>query len=231
MTSLPPAVQQALALVRQAPTAERQVVFDADGTLWAGDVGESLLRELIALKKIKASFLHYMRMHERDPLRAYAWAVEVMRGLRQSELEALCQRMVERDFAQQVFEWVPMLLEELQALGARVWVCSASPVWPVRAGARLLAIAPNRVIGVTCPVENDRLTGVVHQAVTAGLGKVQALRRRKVRPLLAVGNGDLDQPMLEHAAHQLVVAPASGPVNALVRTARARSWLIVKGSG
>ena len=228
MTALPQAVQQALEAVRRAPVAERLVVFDADGTLWRGDVGEALLHELISLKWVDVTFAQYQAIHDAHPLKAYAWAVEIMKGLGNAQLQQVCQQLFERDFVTQIFGFVTPLLEALNGLSARTYVCSASPWWPVQAGARVLGIDGLHVIAVEGAMVDGVLTGEVLPPVTAGLGKVKALRMRKLKPVLAVGNGALDLPMLEFSQQQLVVSPRDAEPNELVLAARARQWPIVE---
>jgi phosphoserine phosphatase len=52
---------------------------------------------------------------------------------------------------------------------------------------------------------------------------VARLKEKGIRPVLAVGNGDLDLPMLAWSERALVVAPP-GEDNALVREAAGRGW-------
>lgn len=230
--SFPEPVRAAVAplLTGGAPGA---VAFDADGTLWRGDIGEELLRLLAAEGRVPGwprpgVYAEYERRVERDPADAYAFAVEVMAGLEEPALEAACETLYERRFAGRLFPWVRPLLRALAEAGHAVWVVSASPVWSVRPGARALGVDASRVIGVTCPVEGARLLGGVSRPVPCGEGKVQRLQAAGVRPLLAVGNGDLDLPMLAYAEAALVVAPFGGPDNALVAEALRRRWPVVR---
>ena len=69
---LPPEIE---ALLGKGP-----IVFDADGTLWAGDVGDELVRDL-------GCFDEYDRRVREDPIAAYAWAVEILFGMDEHALE------------------------------------------------------------------------------------------------------------------------------------------------
>ena len=210
------------------------MAFDADGTLWRGDVGEELLRalahqRLLPQKPGPGLYEEYERRVERDPIAAYTWAVEIMEGLAEQTLAAECRRLFAERFSGKLFRWVKPLLSLLQAKGHKVWVVSASPVWAVRPGAAALSIPEAQVIGVKCDVEAGVLTGRVHTPIPCGEGKVSALKERGSRPALGVGNGDLDLPMLLYSTRALVVAPHQSPDNGLVATARQRNWPVIRG--
>lgn len=207
---LPPAVE---ALVQ---AVNGPVAFDADGTLWRGDVGEALLEDLGP-----AAFAEYARRLATSPFDAYTWAVAMMQGLNERELLQRCRRVFAR---QEVFSFVRPLLARL----SDVYIVSASPRWAVQAGAEALGVAPDRVIAVDCSVADGVLTGQVVTPIPCGEGKVAQLRARGITPVLAFGNGDLDQPMLEHAKAAVVVAPHGGPDNALVAAALRNRWPVLR---
>lgn len=207
----------------------RDVVFDADGTLWRGDVGEDFLR-FAAHQKLfpgEVDYATYEAHLERSPAYAYGWCVEILKGMRETALQAHCDRFFAERFGGRVFPFVRPLLARLKGAGATVWVCSASPRWAVLPGAIALGIDPQHVIGVTCAVEAGALSGVVDQPVPVGPGKVTWLARRGVKPLLGVGNGDFDVDMLAASERALVIAPPDSD-NGLVRQARERGWPILR---
>jgi phosphatidylglycerophosphatase C len=210
VTALPDHVE---ALVRQAA---RPVAFDADGTLWRGDVGESLLRDLGA-----DLFAEYERRVARDPIDAYTWAVEAMAGFDEAKLVARCERLFQNE---EVFSFVPPLLARLDD----VWIVSASPRWAVEAGARALGVGVDRVIAVTCPVRAGRLELPVERPIPCGPGKVAQLQKRGIRPALAFGDGALDEPMLAYAGAAVVVARRQGPDSPLVSAAARRGWPVLR---
>lgn len=214
------------------PAAGRQAIaFDADGTLWRGDIGEDLMRLLAAEGHLPRHrgragiYAEYERRVAVDPADAYAYAVEVMADMEEGALHELCRDFFARRFEGRLMPWVRPLFERLHEVGHQVWIVSASPLWPVIAGARALGVPADRVVGVECDCEEGRLTGRVRRPVPCGEGKVHWLQSRGVRPALAVGNGDLDLPMLAYAERGIVVAP-EGEENLLVREAVARGWPI-----
>ncbi|MHB8873431.1 MAG: HAD family hydrolase [Myxococcaceae bacterium] len=213
----------------------RAVAFDADGTLWRGDVGEDFLRYLAAggLLPGRAAagglYEEYERRVEADPAQGYAFAVEVMADLEEQALTTLCQDFFARRFQGRLFAFTRPLLSALERAGHQLWVVSASPFWMVAVGAAALGIGADRVIAVRSEVSGGRLTAQVERPVPYGAGKVAHLERRGVALGLAVGNGEGDLPMLEYASAALVVAPHGDPGNGLVRAAVSRGWAIQRG--
>jgi phosphoserine phosphatase len=205
------------------------VVFDADGTLWRGDVGEDFLRFATHRKLLPGEhdYATYEAHLERSPAYAYGWCVEILRGMPEPVLREHCERFFAERFAGRVFGFVRPLLERLRRSGLTPWVCSASPRWMVLPGAKALGIDDAHVIGVSCAVENGVLSGVVDQPVPVGPGKVTWLERRGVKPVLGVGNGDFDVDMLAASSRALVIAPPDSS-NGLVAHARQRGWPILR---
>lgn len=176
------------------------IAFDADGTLWHGDVGDELVREL-------GHFEEYEARVREDPIAGYAWAGELVEG---RDVSALCERLFEK---QRIFDFVKPAL----ARAREVYVVSASPRVAVLPGARALGIDPERVIAVTS-----------ERPIPCGDGKVLHLKRRGLKPAVAFGNGELDEPMLRYAERAVVVAPRDGPDNGLVRAAQRNGWPILR---
>lgn len=229
---LPTPVQRAIRPFLDDPSAPRAAVFDADGTLWRGDVGEDLLRYLGANALLPHAppgvFAKYDELHTATPVEAYGFAVQVMQGVAEVELNRICDTFFAQRFVGRVFPFVRPLFDLLRSRGVDVWICSASPRWIVEAGARSLGLEPTNVIGVDVEVEQGVLTDTLRLPVTAGPGKVAWLQRKKVAFGFAAGNGELDLDMLQAAAYRLVVAPFDGSENSLVRHARTHDWPILK---
>ena len=192
---------------------EGPVALDADGTLWHGDVGDELVRDL-------GRFSEYEARVKVDPIAGYTWAVEILEGLSVDEVQARCMRLFER---QRIFDFVKPLL----AMVSDVYIVSASPIWAVNAGAQVLSVPLERVIAVNAPIKNG-IIGRVETPIPCGDGKVHHLKRRGIHPSLAFGNGELDAPMLAYAKQAVVVAPKKGPDNGLVRLAPQSGWSILR---
>ncbi|MBS1154002.1 MAG: superfamily hydrolase [Myxococcaceae bacterium] len=230
---LNPQALKVVAPLLAVPGAGRAVCFDADGTIWRGDVGEDLLRFLVAEDRLPAHpgerdlYRRYEHLHEVDPPAAYAFAVEAMAGLEEARLQGWCREFYAQRFAGRLFPFTRPLLEAFCAAGYVVWLVSASPRWIVEAGAAALGV--DHVIAVDAELEAGRLTPRVRRPVPAGPGKVELLKQRGIAPVFAAGNGALDLPMLEYAAARLVVAPWDDPGNALVEAGLERGWPVQRG--
>lgn len=232
-----PLSPDARALVDQVlaePGEGRPVAFDADGTLWRGDVGEDFLRFLIAEGRLpryrgrSGLYEEYERRVSEDPASGYAYTVELMEEMEDTALAALCDGFFQRRFSGRLFPFTRPLVQALADRGYVVWIVSASPTWPVVPGARALGVPRERVIAVHCDVEEGRLTRRVHTPVPCGEGKVALLESRGLKPVLGVGNGDLDLPMLAYSGRAMVIAP-HGEDNGLVRAAMDRRWPVQRG--
>lgn len=212
--------------------APGDVVFDADGTLWRGDVGEDWLRALAAERRLPTAtgreYAQYEALLARSPPLAYAFGAQVLAGLEVEPTRAHAEAFFHARYRGRVFPWVRPVLEALHARGHRVWVCSASPRVIVEPGAAALGVVAARVIGVEVALEAGRFTAALQAPVPCGPGKVHWLRTRGVEaPLLAAGNGDLDLDMLASAQRALVVAPPDARPTLLTREAVRRSWPIL----
>jgi phosphoserine phosphatase len=201
------------------------IAFDADGTLWRGDVGEDLLLHLDQAGVLPGSFAHYEQLVTQHPEEAFAFAVEVMEGMTEDDVLAHTEAALGPHPEGRAFPFVPRLLRALERAGNALWVVSASPFWPVRATANGLGIPAERILAVRCDVREGRLRGPARRPVTAMAGKAEALHAHGVFPEVAFGNTALDIPLLEAARHGVVVLPA-GDVGKLAHTARDRKWAI-----
>lgn len=220
-------------VLRQGHGAD--AAFDADGTLWSGDVGEDFLRELQRNGRLIDPppgdlYAEYERLLAIDGARAFAFCVEVMRGLHAGDLLAWSREMFDRLFTGRVFGPMREILGALRRAEVRIWLVSASSLWTVQAGAAALGLDPARVLAVKGPVDAaGRLTGEVSEPVTCAHGKVDALRQALGgrRPAIAFGNSLFDREMLEHAERAVVVAPR-GVHNPAVALAAERGWPILR---
>ncbi|MHB8418350.1 MAG: HAD family hydrolase [Myxococcales bacterium] len=210
--------------------------FDADGTLWDGDVGEALLEELGSSGQLVAPhppdpFAEYARRLERDPAEGFAYAAAVMAGLAAEVVAAGAERIFRERFRGRIFEPMRELVLGLRELGWEIFLVSASNRWSVAPGARELGVAPDRIIAVDVELASGRLTDRVARPVPTLHGKPELLRRRVGRgPDLAFGNSRLDLPLLESARLPVAVGPRAGG-SALLEEARTRGWASIRVEG
>ncbi len=147
-------------------------VFDADGTVWEGDVTESLLEDLERDRAIdldgaplplpplpgEGVFAYYLRVTSWDVPLGYQWAVQVFAG---QTVEALTERVRALQTkrppgrsrsAPRVRSAIADWMEAFSRRGGTSWIVSASPESLVRALALDpvygLPLRPEHVIGV-----------------------------------------------------------------------------------
>ncbi|MEN9785786.1 MAG: hypothetical protein RLZZ299_1050 [Pseudomonadota bacterium] len=222
-----PRIQAALA----APGAVW--VTDADGTLWADDIGEGFLRALArdgALRSPEAQgdvWAAYEARVRADKAAGYAWAVQVMAGMTEAEVERRAEAYAQAFVPRHLHPAMAGLLAEASERGVETWIVSASNAWVVRAAARVLGLPPARALGIRVAVEDGVLTDRVVPPVTYADGKVAALRAGLGRmPSLASGDSRGDAEMLAAAGTPLVVRHA-GVDPAFLDRASASGWLVL----
>jgi phosphoserine phosphatase len=207
------------ALLSRTPTSGEPWVaaFDADGTLWADDAGEAMLRVLaedgdLQERTPEDVLAEYASRVAADASAGYAWAVTVMAGLSEQRVQRAAQRTMDTFLPTRTFSSMTSLLAQFQAHPRwEVVIVSASNRWVVEAGVAGLGIGADQVLGLCVPVADGVLGEEPHQPLTNGKGKVEALFARFGRsPALAMGNSMHDAPMLE-AATELSVAVNPSP--------------------
>jgi HAD superfamily phosphoserine phosphatase-like hydrolase len=205
----------------------RVACFDADDTLWAGDIGEAFLRWLAAGDLLPfapdALLAEYEARVLADRTAGYTWAVQVMAGLREADVARWARQLAAAWPG--VRPAMAALLAGLDEAGVEIWIVSASNGWIVREAAVLLGVPPARALGIRVEVEGGRLTGRPAHPVPSGAGKVAAIRAFVgTVPDLAAGDGLGDLEMLESAWTPLVVDRRGGVPSALHEVARTRGW-------
>jgi HAD superfamily phosphoserine phosphatase-like hydrolase len=222
-------------LAAHAP-AGAVVAFDADGTLWSGDIGidtfermlerralrtetmPALLREGAAhavdlpndpTDAARAIYRAYERgaYPEREAFEMMAWAFA---GYREGEARALAQGVVEEvGLAARVHPEVLPVVEWAKAKGVPIYVVSASCEIVVRAALEALALPVTDVFAMSPAVENGVVAARVKPPVTYAAGKVDALRLGAHGAPLAGAFGDsaYDLAMLAEAAVAVAVRP------------------------
>lgn len=190
--------------------------FDADGTLWDTDLGESFFQWQIKNKVLKGlpadPWRHYRDWKESgDPRPAYLWLAQINQGHTLEEVRSWAQKCVEDMAPLPIFEEQRKLIELLHKYGVQVYVVTASVKWSVEPGAKLLGIPHDRVLGVATAVRNGVISDQQEGEITWREGKAKALlqKTKGLAPLLSSGNTTGDTALLECASHfRLVVGAA-----------------------
>ncbi len=207
-------------LERARPDEPARLVFDADGTLWSGDVGfdlfayalehrvlrpavtHALQREMEALglvtkgdaepHRLAAELLAAHHRGQYADLPAYAMMAWAFAGFSQAEMMDLAETVVERSSVRdRVFGFVAPVLEWARAADVEVVVCSASPRAIVVAGARCLGLEDGHVIAFQPAIEDGLLlTRLADGPAPFALGKVERLALDRGPRALLAGFGD-----------------------------------------
>ena len=211
-------------------------VFDADGTLWAGDATEDFLayvdeKQLFRPSEVRDSVLsHYFALVERDPHEAYAWGARVCAGLAEDQVQDWALDCFEQRTAHRMFSEMGTLIQTLHARQWHVYIVSASPVWVVLPGALHLGIPSERVLAIDVERSEGKLTQTIREPMSMGQGKVACIHETiGGSPLLAVGNSLDDVPMMTLATGlAIVVNPSDGDGirSSLQQLAVERGWAI-----
>jgi len=211
-------------------------VFDADGTLWKDDVGEGFLKWLIKHKKLanqdpsRDYYGEYEKMCDVSHLQCYGYAVQLMAGMKESDVKKWSAEYFKAHFVKRVFQGQKKLIQTLQKKGAKVWIVSASHQWIVEAGAPYLNVPLKQVVGIRVKVNQGLLTNELIAPVTYRPGKVKAIQKfiGKV-PVLVSGNSMTDFEMLNHSSGvSLVINPKNkGQLSDnLALQAQQKGWLV-----
>lgn len=213
-------------------------VTDADKTLWAGDIGEAFLQSLARQGVLVAPDAQgdvwgtYERKVAANQTDGYAWAVQAMAGLTESYVRECARVCAETFVAREAFPAFRALVKKAKLIGAQVWVVSASNQWIVEAGAELMGIDSERVVGIRVAVDDGVLTNRVIDPVSNGAGKVAAIRKYIGRkPTLVTGDSSGDFEMLDDAATAVLVTQPGRTDPAYVTHALSRGWLVQSFGG
>ncbi len=233
----PSDIVQRLEAARRARAAERVLVaFDADGTLWSGDVGEDSFAALLASGEVRdaahaalaeeaarfapdatgdarALLARLALAHEAGAMpedRAYALMAWAFAGWSVAEVRARAAALVERlDLrARRQAETAPVI-DWARAQGVPLWVVSASPRAMVEAGLASLGMGDARVIAMTPRQAGDVLLPDVERPIPYADGKAAALAAQAdgARVLGAFGDSTFDLAMMAVSDVPVAVRP------------------------
>lgn len=212
------------------------VAFDADGTLWADDIGEAFFdfkidNELVPLPN--DPYEHYLLLKSQNPPIAYNWLAALCAG---QTVERVMSWAETSYIAQKPRVFVPAfsLIQDLKAIGVESVVVSASVKWAVIPGAERLGISSDCVFGVETEVKDGMVSDKPSGFMTWREGKREALLKKfGVGPLFACGNSDGDLQLLESSRGlRLAVQSASSDTSLgqnelkLRELALEKNWLV-----
>jgi HAD superfamily phosphoserine phosphatase-like hydrolase len=212
--------------------------FDADGTLWDIDAGETFFEYQINhcnLKELpKDPWKHYHDWKEKDPRAAYLWLASINKGQTLEQVRIWARQCAKMQNAWPLFEPQKKLINYLKEKNVRVFIVTASVKWAVEPFADLLGLHYDDVQGVETEVVSGVVTEKQKGEITWREGKAQRILRRTqgVRPIIASGNTMGDFQLLE-SAELLRLAVSSVPQghenfeteSILAAEAKSKGWL------
>lgn len=212
--------------------------FDADGTLWNTDAGETFFHYQLAHAGISNlpndPWGHYLQWKERDPLGAYLWLAQINAGHSLTKVRRWGHECLKKNDPWPVFASQRQLVQMLKSKGIRVFVVTASIKWAVEPFAELLGLHYDDVIGVETEIRDGIITDIPKGPITWKEGKPQALleKTQGVLPCLCVGNTMGDAALLECSQLLRLAVCASQEGEdlydtelSLQRMARSNQWL------
>lgn len=214
------AIHQAIENLSTPPIA----AFDADGTLWATDMGESFFKYQLSNNFInglpKDPWLHYKKMHKENPRAAYLWLAQINAGKSLKDVRECAQRCLLNHPNLELFSGQKEIIKYLQSLGAKIYIVTASIKWAVEPAAALYDIPYENVIGVQTRVENDLVTTEQLGPITWREGKPEGLLQATngIKPFFAAGNTPGDLSLLECSTHIRFALNSASPEHPLYKS-------------
>ncbi|HPI41066.1 MAG TPA: haloacid dehalogenase-like hydrolase [Pseudobdellovibrionaceae bacterium] len=196
--------------------------FDADGTLWSIDIGESFFNFLIQKKRVELPtnpWEHYLELKKKnnDPQEAYLWLAQICKNqpietVRSWSQEALEQYGPPGDW---IYPEQLKLIQFLQSHHIPIYIVSASITWAIEPGAALFRVPKENVLAVETIVEKGLITDFQNGPITYQKGKVEKLllATQNKHPFLASGNTLGDQHLLESASHYKIAIQGAAPAS------------------
>lgn len=227
-----------LAEVVQRETGPHYAAFDADGTLWDTDAGESFFKfqinsgEIEGLPEDPWAHYHWMKDnvgHEE----AFLWLARINKGIQITDVRRWALQAAGQLRPFPVFGGMPLFIESMMKLGIKVYIVTASVQWAVEPLAPLVGLPPSHVIGIRTEVVNGVVTEAAVTPVTWKEGKAKALLERTggVAPIFCAGNTMGDLALLE-SSRALRLAISAAPRDSenfetesrLLDIAKSRGW-------
>lgn len=177
--------------------------FDADGTLWDVDAGETFFHYQIAhsgLANLPADpWNHYHEWKDRDPRAAYLWLAQISKGHTLAQVRQWARECAKKQTSWPTFPAQKKLIHWLRSKGIRVFVVTASIKWAVEPFAELLGLHYDDVIGVETHINDGVVTDRLNGNITWKEGKSQTLleKTQGVKPILGVGNTMGDASLID----------------------------------
>lgn len=225
---------------RRIPVSKRWAAFDADGTLWPMDLGESFFKfeiERGLLPRLPQDpWVHYRSWKQSGfPQGAYLWLAQIHQGLPEKQVLQWSAEHLASYSGDVVFPEIREIFKTLRALDFQIRVITASIRWAIVPAAASLGIPSEHVWGVECEVLQGRIGLRSPSPITYREGKMLRWNSHfpigsLVKPWLSAGNSPGDETLLKSASYPLVIRSApedhemATPEDELAQLARRHSW-------
>ncbi|XGC81025.1 HAD family hydrolase [Bdellovibrio bacteriovorus] len=197
--------------------------FDADGTLWDIDLGETFFHYQIDNKLVPLPphpFEHYEDMKAENPEKAYLWLAQICKGQSLEQVHKWAVEGVKEQHPLPIFLQQKKLIDLFLSKGVKVYVVTASVKWAVEPGAEILGLTKDCVLGVETHVDNGFVSDRQKGIITYRQGKVDALLAATggKKPFFASGNTMGDYQLLQNATHLSLAVSAAARDDKLFKT-------------
>ncbi len=193
-------LEKTIAQVKTYTNEPLIAAFDADGTLWDEDFGETFSKYQFQHKLLPNlppdpwSYYRGRKENGRE-LEAYLWLAQINAGQTLEQVRVWAEDCYKSMEPVAFFPAQKNLVKYLQDQGVTVYVVTASIKWSVEPAALRLGIPYENVLGVRTQIKNGIVTDQVEGEITWARGKARELLRVTggVAPIFSCGNtlGDL----------------------------------------
>ena len=229
--------------LKNSKASSFSVAFDADGTLWPGDVGKNFF-----LYQVEKGFLkkktprHPQEVFDqicetKGKKEALCWLAQIQAGFSLKHINKMVFDFLrERPF--KVFLFQKQLITWLLSQNVNVFIVSSSLKWVLDQALLSYGLRAENIIGVETLVREGIITKELVTPPPIREEKVGAFKKKAGdgRPIFSAGNTLSDQALLEYASLvRLVLSTAKeGERNyeserKLLSLAKKRNWLIQNG--
>lgn len=204
-------------------TGPLYAAFDADGTLWDFDLGETFFHYQIKHSRLslpKSPLQYYLDLKAKNPQQAYLWLAQINQGKTLEEVRGWAENCVAEYGNLPIFPDIKELITYLTNKNVKVFVVTASIKWAVEPGAKRLGIPYDQVLGVQTKVVDGVISDEQEGEITYKKGKPSALLgiTQGVQPILCAGNTTGDLQLLESSLGVKLAVGASGAGEDLLAT-------------
>jgi len=209
-------------------------VFDADGTLWSNDLGESFFKWLVENKKLigvdysKDLYQEYQDLCDKDVDEGFSSLITIMAGISEDELKEWADEFFQT-FDHNVYPKQKELVKKLHDSGVDVWIVSASNRWSIETAVIYLGIEEDHVVAMESEVIDGVITDQMIPPILHGHGKVEGIKKYiGDRVDFVCGNSRSDYEMLDFASEMSLIINPSDKVGTISAEDVAESSLLIE---